>query len=450
MVSLENFEISKSAELIKLKEPILSKMELDSNNKILINGEELIGTNSFSEYIKTVDADSKYEVKNSAIVKDSNYIHTDNNYTNAEKQKVSSMTSGNIYRGLFDTYASLSSLTNLVIGNWVTVNDDETHSNKKTKYYFNGTQWIFDGIYQESSFGIDDNSVDSTQNGWSASKLINELNSKANKDGTNINLSSLQGDIIPVTNGTQSIGSPTNRFKEIYVNEAKLSVNTLYLGDTPVMGTNQDTIVIKGDKDQSIAVKTTGIGTTNLISEGNVTLSTSGMNANVNVQATGSGANANLSATNQVNLTAPSVNIQGLTNIIGNASVDNLTIRGNVVMNGESFVSNATTVQIEDNIIELNKNEVGYGVTAGRSGLKINRGDEDPYLIVYDETDKNVKIGTDSVLKSIATEDYVNSKTPTNKTVLDKFTEVSGQPYYNGNAIGGGGTGTLTYGANEW
>jgi hypothetical protein len=219
----------------------------------------------------------------------------------------------------------------------------------------------------------------------------------------------VKGNIMPSANGTQSIGSPTNRFKEIYVNEAKLSVNTLYLGDTPVMGTNQDTIVIKGDKDQSIAVKTTGIGTTNLISEGNVTLSTSGMNANVNVQATGQGANANLSATNQVNLNAPNINIQGTsTEVKGAMAVDNLTIRGNVTINGGATTIQSTTVQVEDNIIELNKGEVGYGVTAGRSGLKIDRGDADDYLIIFDETDDSLKIGTDSVLKRVATENYVD------------------------------------------
>ena len=45
------------------------------------------------------------------------------------------------------------------------------------------------------------------------------------------------------------------------------------------------------------------------------------------------------------------------------------------------------------------------------------------------------------LLKSIATEEYVNNNTHihTNKTVIDKFTEVGGQPYYNGSAIGSGG-----------
>jgi hypothetical protein len=261
----------------------------------------------------------------------------------------------------------------------------------------------------------------------------------------------IQGNILPSSNSTQSIGSPTNRFKEIYVDEAKLSVNTLYLGDTPVMGTNQDTIVIKGDKDQSIAMKTTGVGTTKVISENGVELSTSGMNANVNVQATGSGANANLSATNQVNLTAPNVNIQGTsTNITGATAVDNLTVRGNISIQGTTFEVEATTVKIEDNIIELNKNEVGYGVTAGRAGIKIDRGDADAQLLIFDETDKNFKIGTDTALQTIATQNYVDSKDAlkADKVHTHNMSDISGilpsaqLPIANSTSIGGVKAGT--------
>jgi hypothetical protein len=143
---------------------------------------------------------------------------------------------------------------------------------------------------------------------------------------------------------------------------------------------------------------------TKVISENGVELSTSGMNANVNVQATGSGANANLSATNQVNLTAPNINIQG------NTSVDGLTVRGNLIVNGGTTTVNSTTVQVADNIMELNKNEVGYGVTAGKSGIKIDRGDADAMLLIFDETDKNFKIGTDSSLQSLATKNYVDTQ----------------------------------------
>ena len=67
------------------------------------------------------------------------------------------------------------------------------------------------------------------------------------------NLISINKNIIPSADDTFDIGSPTNRFKSIYVNEAYLSTNKLYIGDTPILGTSDNTIVIKADPDQRLS-----------------------------------------------------------------------------------------------------------------------------------------------------------------------------------------------------
>jgi hypothetical protein len=219
----------------------------------------------------------------------------------------------------------------------------------------------------------------------------------------------VSGDILPINNGTQDIGSPTNRFRTIYVDEARLSTNTLYIGDTAILGTLDDTISIKADTDQSIVMKTSGIGTTSIISQGQVSLSTSGMNANVNIQATGVGSSANIAATNQVNFNAPNINFTGSTSFAGNTNLDNLTVSGNVVFNGPAFNVEATTVRVADNIMELNKNEIGNGVTTGTAGLKINRGNSDAYWMIFDEVDDMFKVGLNSSLQTIASQNWVNS-----------------------------------------
>jgi hypothetical protein len=219
----------------------------------------------------------------------------------------------------------------------------------------------------------------------------------------------VSGDILPISNGTQNIGSATNRFGTIYVNEAKLSTNTLYIGDTAILGTVDDTISIKADIDQSIVMKTTGIGTTSIISQGQVSLSTAGMNANVNIQATGIGSSTNIAATNQINFNAPNINFAGSTSFTGNTNLDNLTVSGNVVFNGPAFNVEATTVRVADNIMELNKNEIGNGVTTGTAGLKINRGNSDAYWMIFDEVDDMFKVGLNSSLQTIASQNWVNS-----------------------------------------
>ena len=218
------------------------------------------------------------------------------------------------------------------------------------------------------------------------------------------------GHIIPLGNKTQNIGSPTNRFKALYVDEAYLSVNTLYLGDTAVMGTEQDIINIKADLNQSINVKTTGVGNTYITSEHGVELSTTGPSSDVLVQATGAGGQVRFTANQAINLTAPSVNIYGESAVSGNQNIGGtLTVNGSLIVNGTTTTVNSTTVSTTDNIIEVNKGQVGSGVSAGKAGLTVNRGDEPSYQMVFDETDDMFKVGMAGSLQTIASQNFVNT-----------------------------------------
>lgn len=218
------------------------------------------------------------------------------------------------------------------------------------------------------------------------------------------NLSVIDKDIIPSANNVYDIGSPTNRFKSIYVNEAYLSTNTLYIGDTPILGTSDDTIVIKADPDQSILMKTQGLGTTNLESQTGVMITTSGTNADVKVQATGVNSKVRFSGTGGIELSS-NVSAQQDVAISGN-----LTITGNLVANGSNFTVNSTTVTTKDNIITLNQGEVGTGVTAGKAGIQIDRGDSADFLLIFDEADDKFKVGVvDGIFETLATREYVTT-----------------------------------------
>jgi hypothetical protein len=68
-------------------------------------------------------------------------------------------------------------------------------------------------------------------------------------------------------------------------------------------------------------------------------------------------------------------------------------ITGNLTVDGTQTIVNTETMEIEDNIIVLNKNETGNGITAGdeTSGIQIERGNYSDVFFVYDEnlTDPN-------------------------------------------------------------
>ena len=238
---------------------------------------------------------------------------------------------------------------------------------------------------------------------------------------TNIDLSNIDQNILPSTSSTYSIGSVDKRFKSLYVDEAYLSTNTLYIGDTPVLGTNQDTILIKADIDQSITMASYGTGDTTIQSASGVNLTTSGMNADVKVQAVGTNSKVRLAGSGGIEL-SDNTSIQSNLSVSGS-----LTVTGDVAINGSTFTVNSTTVTTKDNIIVLNNGEVGSGVTAGRAGIKIDRGDAVDYELVFDEADDKFKVGqVGSTYETLATREYISAYTPSYSSIINKPTTISG------------------------
>lgn len=205
-------------------------------------------------------------------------------------------------------------------------------------------------------------------------------------------------DILPSDPSSISLGAENNKFKALYADEVHISQNTLYIGDTPILGTDQDTINIKGDPDQSILMKTTGIGSTQLSSENGILLNTSGTTANININADGTNSEITMNAKTRVSFSAPEIKFEGST------TISDLTVTGTTT------TVNSTNLAVKDNLIELNSGETGTGVSLGTAGIKVNRGDALPYLIQFDETDDMFKVGEQGNLETIASQEYVTSR----------------------------------------
>jgi hypothetical protein len=70
--------------------------------------------------------------------------------------------------------------------------------------------------------------------------------------------------------------------------------------------------------------------------------------------------------------------------------VGTVIVTGDLVVQGETTTVNTTNLAIEDNIIVLNKNQTGSGITlaspiSGRAGIEINRGNSPAGQILFDE-----------------------------------------------------------------
>eukprot|EP00798_Chlamydomonas_sp_ICE-L_P032760 gene32760-biopygen13953 len=213
----------------------------------------------------------------------------------------------------------------------------------------------------------------------------------------------VSSNIIPSTNATQYIGSSTMHFKEAWIDTLHISSNTLYIGDTPVLGTDDQTVSIRADPGQGISITTTGVGETSLVSEsgvnvvsgGGVNMQVTGLNKVVDIQSSGAGGTVQFGATKEVVITTPLTTVS-----------NNLNVSGNLTVNGSNFTVNTQTVTVEDNIILLNSGEVGPGVTKGEAGITIDRGDELDYQLLFRESDDKFVMGPQGFLAPIATETF--------------------------------------------
>ena len=214
----------------------------------------------------------------------------------------------------------------------------------------------------------------------------------------------VSGDIMPAVSGVSSIGSPTDKFHAIYTQELHIDANTLYVDGVPVIGSSANTIQISADLNQGMRIATTGTGQLILDSQTATTVQTNGTNADVVFQAIGTGSLARITSSTQVVLTAPIVNIQGNESISGD-----LTVVGNMTVNGTTTAVNTTNMTIKDNIVTVNKGELGIGVSLRYAGFEVDRGDLARERLIWDETVGKWVAGQTSQEVALATEPFVTA-----------------------------------------
>ena len=84
-------------------------------------------------------------------------------------------------------------------------------------------------------------------------------------------------------------------------------------------------------------------------------------------------------------------------------TADNVTVIGDLAIDGTTFVVNNQEITTSDNIIVLNDGEVGAGVTAGTAGIEIDRGQSTNYQFLFNETSDTFRIGEIGSLQAVAT-----------------------------------------------
>lgn len=251
--------------------------------------------------------------------------------------------------------------------------------------------------------------------------IADVTNLQSTLDGYQVDLSSttsidvdsisVSGNIVPdALNTTATLGTASNHFAEAWIDAVHIAQNTLYLGDTPVIGTNTGTVEVKADLDQGITVKTTGTGESKMISQNGVEISTSGLNGQIVVQSSGAGGQIAFGATSAINFTAPDANFSNDVAVTGNALFNTATFSGDVTFQGTNYTVDSQNVSTSDNRIVLNAGEVGNGVTSQYAGFEIDRGGLANWQLVFNETTDKFQFGEiGGTQYDFASESYVTS-----------------------------------------
>ena len=88
------------------------------------------------------------------------------------------------------------------------------------------------------------------------------------------------------------------------------------------------------------------------------------------------------------------INVTNDISLGGSLYVDkNVLIKGNLTTDGSTTFINTETINVSDNIISINNGMTGTPPLTLQSGIKINRGNEDPYVFIFDETNQTFRIG---------------------------------------------------------
>jgi hypothetical protein len=203
------------------------------------------------------------------------------------------------------------------------------------------------------------------------------------------------GDIIPVTDNTYSLGSPTKMFKDVYVGPG-----SLYVNGQKVLQDESGSIVVSADLNENLGLRTSGSGNIELDPTGTGSVNIKGplvVEAGANFSsadgegiAFGSGIKSDAITSKTLNTDLSlSGNGTGKVYLNDNAEVNgNLVVGGNLTVSGTTTTVNSETIALADNIIDLNSNFT-TGTPTENSGLRVMRGDSAAVQIRWNEsTDK--------------------------------------------------------------
>ncbi len=220
----------------------------------------------------------------------------------------------------------------------------------------------------------------------------------------------MTGSIIPSVDNTYSLGSLTHTWKDVFVGPG-----SLYVNGVEVISEQSDTMVFSTDLNQNLRIETSGTGNLELqasntgaiivkgalqITSGKRILDTAGLKVEfgdsidmtgnnitgLGTPSNGSDATSKTYVDGLTSSDATIVRTTGNQTIAGNKTFTGTTvIQGDLTVSGSVVTVNTETVNIADNILEINSNFT-TGTPTEDAGIQVRRGDFGVARFVWDET----------------------------------------------------------------
>ena len=199
------------------------------------------------------------------------------------------------------------------------------------------------------------------------------------------NNANITGNIVPTSNNIYSLGSASSYWKDAYIGPG-----SLYINGVKVLEESSNAIVISADLNQTVKVTSSGSGDVQLQTTGTGVVAVKGplqiQAANYITSSTG----GPIGFSNPINVDTLSslsanTNLTISANGTGNIQLnDDVTIAGNLTINGVGGNLSVTSLTVEDNIIDISAETTG--VPVNNAGIRVIRGDEAAVQLRWNET----------------------------------------------------------------
>jgi len=210
--------------------------------------------------------------------------------------------------------------------------------------------------------------------------------------------STVTGHILPSADITYDLGSSTYQWRDVYVGPG-----SLYVNGQKVLEDSSGTIVVSADSDQNLQMKTAGSGDIEFNPSGTGIIQAKGTLQMLDGELiTNSAGNAvafgNNISVDQIASRSADTNLVLSGNGTGNVTLnDTVVITGDLTVSGTTTTVNSETINLADNILNLNS-DFTSGSPTQDAGLSISRGGSAAKTFLWDETNDKWTVGSETMV----------------------------------------------------